>query len=83
MSDAVAVRAVTDSQSNFEKNNEKAWKNFVSPAPVRLPDFGRDSFAKAALGWLHPHDLVTAIDVNDLAGDGCSAVAGEKNSRGP
>src|SRR5260370_9190324 len=30
----------------------------------------------------HAHYLVTAIDVNHLAGDGCGSVAGEENSRG-
>jgi hypothetical protein len=28
----------------------------------------------------HPHDLITAIDVNDLTGDRCGSVAREKHS---
>jgi hypothetical protein len=31
---------------------------------------------------LHPHDLVTAIDIEHLAGDGGGAIAGQKHSRG-
>jgi hypothetical protein len=30
----------------------------------------------------HPHDLVAAIDINDLAGNGRGCVTGEKNSGG-
>ena len=30
----------------------------------------------------HPHDLIAAIDVDDLAGDRRGAVAGEENSGG-
>ena len=30
----------------------------------------------------HAHYLIAAIDIDDLAGNGCSPVAGEKNSRG-
>jgi hypothetical protein len=30
----------------------------------------------------HTHYLIPAIDVDDLAGNGCRPVAGEKNSRG-
>ena len=29
----------------------------------------------------HPHDLIAAIDIDDLTGYRCSAVAGEENSR--
>src|SRR6266481_9881988 len=31
---------------------------------------------------LHANYLVTAIDINDLAGGGCGSIAGEENSRG-
>src|SRR5262249_61892537 len=30
----------------------------------------------------HAHDLIAAIDVDDLAGDSCGSVAGQKNSGG-
>ena len=30
--------------------------------------------------WSHAHDLIAAIDVDDLAGDSCGSVAGEENS---
>ena len=29
----------------------------------------------------HAHYLIPAIDIDDLSGNGCSPVAGEKNSR--
>src|ERR1044071_1361664 len=32
--------------------------------------------------WSHAHDLVTAIDVDDLPGDGRGGVAGKKDSGG-
>jgi hypothetical protein len=30
--------------------------------------------------WSHAHYLISAIDVDNLAGNGCGPVAGEKNS---
>src|SRR5207249_7875281 len=38
--------------------------------------------ARCALSFSHSHNLVTAIDVYDLACDCCCAIAGEKNSGG-
>ena len=33
--------------------------------------------------WSHPHYLVAAVDVDDLAGDGRGAVAGEEHASAP
>jgi hypothetical protein len=31
--------------------------------------------------WSHAHYLIPTIGIDDLAGNGCGPVAGEKNSR--
>ena len=51
---------------------------FLSDYPLRARI--RSGVGIRARGGLHAHDLITAVDVDDLTGDRCRSVAREKHS---
>src|SRR3982750_265862 len=49
--------------------------------PKAVQEVGVQRFTAEPSSRSHSHDLVAAVDVEDLAGDGGRAVAGQKRSR--